>query len=317
VNDSILFNRGDQPVRFVPVDRLGHARRIDPATFSIVDLRVPEGVDDHEVVASTGATVSAVTSTTVGAAGPGTADPRRFTVADATGFRTGGVYLLQDSATGREESVRVSVVRGLELTATSPLMRAYATGATITALELEGTFPAAVADDQFRLERGGGPFQITWVYSLDGQLYVAPRELWITRYGVQPWVTAAEVFRHLPGLAQSVGDAVAVEDAIAAATDDLVGQLLSTTSRRRDPANFRGNLSADLAVRNWAIMYLLRGTRSDDALALAEKYESKGLMHSQNLTEGKPPGRTVSVNPTNETATAGGEVLASSWLGRS
>ncbi len=309
MNDTILFGRGDQTIRFVPVDPTGTPRRVTTATLSIVDLRDPIGSSSHEVLASTAAVASAVAATLTAASGPSTADPRRLTVDDTTGYRTNSVHLLEDLGSGRQESFRVSVVdaSALELTATNDFYRNYDSASTIVALELEGSFPGTVADDEQRLDNGGGPFLVVWVYTIAAQLYVHTEEKWITRYGVQPWVTADQVFQTLPGLAQQGGESVTPEQAIAAATDDLFEHLQGSAHWKRDPAYFRGNISADLAVRKWAVMYMLRGQRNDPALDLADRYEIKGLQHAQNLTEGKPTNRSVAIDPINETARPGGE----------
>lgn len=309
---TIIYQQGAQTIRHAPVDRMGVPRVVSSATYTILDLRDAEGGTDHEVVASTPAVIPSGSFSLTAAAGPNAADPRRLAVASVAGIETDRVYLLQDASSGRQESVRIAGVDAgaLELTLTNGLVRDYASGSTGTAIELEGTFPAAVANDEQRLDRGGGPFQVTWVYSIDGELYVSPREIWLTRYGIQPWVTFDRVARHLPGLAQQVGDVVTPEAAIAGATDDLAEHLQASGTWERDPAYFRGNMSAELCVRKWAIKYLLLGTRNEPAIDLARDYDVAGRRHADNLTQGRPTNRSVAIDPIDNQATAGGERAA-------
>lgn len=306
---TILYGQGAQTIRTVPIDASGFPR-VATATYSIVDLREGESVTRRTVVASTSATASTVSTTIAAAAGPSTANPRALTLTSATGVRVGGVYLLRDTSGAVEEAVTIASLVSTAAETTRPISRAFASGAAFVGLELSGTFPSDVAGDESRLENGGGPFQVTWIYTIGSQLYVAPRELWLTRYGVAPWVRPDEVFRHLPGHSAVVGDSISPEQAIHAATDDFVEHMQSTGSWRRDPAYFRGNISADLYVRKRAIVYMLRGSRSDAALQLATEYASEALQHANNLTEGRPGSRAVAIEPVTDTATAGGEKQA-------
>jgi hypothetical protein len=307
---TILYAQGAQTIRAVPIDALGLPRVVTSATYRIVDLREGEDTSSRDVVASTAATVSTVSTTTAAAAGPSAANPKALTLTSATGVRVGGVYLLRDTSGAVEEAVTIARLVSTAAETTRPIMRAFASGAAFLGLEIEGTFPSNVAADEARLDNGGGPFQATWTYTIGSQLYVAPRELWLTRYGVAPWVRPDEVFRHLPGHSSVVGDSVSPEEAIRAATDDLCEHLQSSGSWRRDPAYFRGNLSADLYVRKRALVYMLRGSRSDAALALAVDYAGEALQHANNLTEGRPPTRSVAVDPVTNTASPGGEKQA-------
>lgn len=311
MSDSIHYGQGAQTLRCVPVDALAVVRRVTSATYRIDDMREAEGVTRRAVVASTAATAPSVSTTITAAAGPSTASPRRVTVASLTGIRVGGVYLLSNAGAS-DEAVTVARIytTGLELEFTRSLSRPFVTGSTFQGLELEGTFPGDVAGDSLRLDNGGGPFQVTWSYTIGGQIYVSPRELWLTRYGMAPWVRFDDCEPHLPGLAQSIGEAVDPAQAIRGATDDALAHLLESTSGRRDPAYFRGNLSLDLAVRKRAIYYMLLGGRGGPLIDLADRYATEASQHLHNLTEGRPPSRTVYVEPVTDTAAAGGEKIA-------
>jgi hypothetical protein len=311
MTDTILYGQGAQTLRCVPVDTNAVVRRVTSATYRIDDMREAEGTTRRAVVASTAATAPTVSTTIAAAAGPSTVSPRRVTVASLTGIRVGGVYLLT-AAGASSEAVTVARIytASLELELTRAITRPFATSSTFQGVELEGTFPSGDAGDSLRLDNGGGPFQVTWTYTIDGQAYVSPRELWLTRYGMAPWVRFDDCEPHLPGLSQSIGEAVDPSQAIRGATDDAMAHLLESTSERRDPAYFRGNLSLDLAIRKRAIGLMLLGGRGGPLIELADRYFTEASQHLHNLTEGRPPSRTVYVEPVTDTAAAGGEKVA-------
>lgn len=311
--DAILYGQGAQTIRWVPVDAQGIVRRVTSATYAIVDLREPLLGSRREIVASTAATASTVSTTIAAAAGPSTAAPKRITVASLTGIRVGGHYLLSNTSSAIEEPVEVSRINvaSLELELVHPLTRGFVSGSALVGLELDGTFPSGDANDEQRLDNGGGPLQVTWSYTIGSVLYVAPQILWVTRYGVAPWVTPAGVLRHLPGHAQVVGDSLDPAGAIRAATDELYERLQSAGTWRRDPAALRANLSTTLFVEKWALALLLRGSRSEAALALAQTYADEANSHVNNILVGAPGGRVVASHPVDDTAKPGGEKLAS------
>lgn len=301
----IRYGQGGQTIRWVPVDEQGIPRRVTSATYSIVDLREAEDTSRRTVVASTAATASSVSTTITAAAGPSTANPRLVSLSSVSGIRTGGVYQLQHPSAAVDETITAARVNAtaLQLQTTRSITRAFPNGSALVGLELEATFPADVANDETRLDLGGGPFCVVWVYTIGEQPYITPQDVWITRYGVAPWVRPDEVYRHAPGLASSTGgESFDPEQAILAATDDLFGALSSAATPLRDPANFRGDINATLYVRNRAVMYLLRGARNTDALALAQVYADEARGHLNNLTTGRPPSRAVAVDPVDDVA---------------
>lgn len=305
----IHYGQGAQTIRWVPRDHLGHARQV-PVTYLVVDLREPETAARRVVVASTAATAPIVSTTTTAATGPDTANPRRVSIASGEDLRQGGIYRIADGTTEETFTVATVNVSGLEIETTRPLTRSYSLGATIDGLEVTGTFPASVADDETRLTSGGGPFLALWQYTIDGVDYVASGELWLTRYGVAPWVSFDDCTRHLPGLAQYVGEAVDPLEAIRGATDEFIARMHAAGTWRRDPAYFRGNLSADLFIRKWAIGTMLRGGRGENSIALAQEFLREAEGHLNNMTIGAPPTRSVAIDPTSNVAAAGGEEQA-------
>ncbi len=309
----IYYGQGAQPIRWVPMDALGHPRSVS-ATYSVVDLREPETSSLREVVASTAATASAVSTTTTAAVGPDTANPKRIALTSVSDVRVGGVYLLTDGTVVESITIGSINASGLEVEATRAITRVLASGATFVGLEVEGEFPASVANDEDRLTNGGGPFLAVWQYTIGEQAYVAPQELWLTRYGMAPWVTFDDCARHLPGLAQYVGDAVDPVEAIRGATDEFFERLLNTSTWRRDPSYFRGNLSADLFIRKRAIAAMLLGGRGENSVELSRDFRDQSEVHVHNLTEGRPPTRATAIDVDTNTATPGGEKHPASRL---
>lgn len=300
---TIRYGQGAQTIRWVPIDDMGIPRRVSAATYSIVDLREAEDTSRRTVAASTSATASSVSTTTTAVAGPSTANPRLVSLTSLTGIRTGGAYMLSHGSAAVDETITVSrtITGALQVQTSRPLTRAFPSGSTFTGLELEATFPADVADDETRLDLGGGPFCVIWVYTIGEQRYVTPQDVWITRYGATPWVRPDQVYRYMPGLASSTGgESFDPEQAIMAATDDLFEALSSAATPLRDPSNFRGDASATAYVAKRAIVYLLRAARDADALALSQVYADEAKGHLNNLTTGRPPTRAVSVDPVDD-----------------
>ena len=142
---------------------------------------------------------------------------------------------------------------------------------------------------------------------IGGQQYLAARELWLTRYGVAPFLLPDQVYKFLPGSASYVGQQVDPNEAILAATEDFA-ELLAASGR--DPAYMRGQPSSSLFVCKRALVYLLRGSRSVDLQPLADVYAAEALQHANNLVVGRPPVRTAVVDHDTDTAPASGTKTA-------
>lgn len=302
MKDSIRYGQGAQPVRVVPIDRRGRPSEVGSVTYTIVDLREAETAARREVVASTTATAPTVSTTLSAAAGPSQANQHRLTLVDATDVRVGGTYLLRSSTT--EQAVTVAALQSTTVDTVTPIRSEFGSGSSWLGLEHVGTFPSDVAADETRLETGGGPFQVVWTYTIGSDVYVRGQELWLTRYGVEPWVLPDEVLRHFPGLAASTGVANNLPGAIAGATDEIVAHLIESGSWARDPAYFRGNLGADLAVRKWALAILCRGARTPEMLEQARDFDAQARGHASSLTEGRPNNRAVVVAPVDDVSTS-------------
>jgi hypothetical protein len=307
MNPPILYAQGAQPLRAVPVDAVGVERLVTAATYVVVDLREAEGTSRRSVVASTAATLPTVTTTITAAAGPSQANPRAVAITSATGVRVGGVYLLRDTTGAVEEAVTVARLVGTNIELTRGLTRAFANGSAFLGLEISGSFPSDVAADETRLDGGGGPLQVVWSYTIGSTLYVQPSDLWITRYGVAPWVRVDEVYKFFPGFAGYTGQQIDPHSAIAAATEEFA-ELLASSGR--DPAYMRGNPSSTLYVCKRALVHMIRGTRSPEMQPLAADFAAEAQGHASNLVTGRPPVRTTMVDHATDTAPAGGTQTA-------
>ncbi len=298
---QVLYNRGAQTLRWAPQDALGLVR-VTSATYTIVDLREPEDGSLRIVQASTAATVAATTTTTTAVAGPASAEPRRLSLTSSSGFRRGSIYLLTSGS--RSQAVTVERVGTGEVWLSTELRESFAEGSTLAACELEATFPASAANDETRLRNGGGPFEVQWTYTLDSKIYIPSQAFWLTRYGVEVWVKVDDALSHLPGLARQLGPDTPPEEAIRAATDDVVARVFAAG---RDLAFLRSSLDVDLAVRKLALYYLLIAQRQPDARELANDFREQARHHLDDALIGQPSTRSTDISPTYGTAPAGND----------
>jgi hypothetical protein len=297
---EVLYNRGAQTLRWAPQDELAAVRSVSGATYSIVDLREPEDGSRRTVVASTAATVAGTSTTTTAEAGPSSAEPRRLSLTSSAGFRRGSTYLLTSGA--RAQAVTVERVAAGEVWVATEIREVFAVGATLAAVELEGTFPSDDAADELRLRNGGGPFQVTWVYTLDSKVYLPSQTFFLTRYGVQPWVKVDDALRYLPGLARELGEDTPPEEALRAATNDVVARVFASG---RDMAYLRSSMDADAAVSKLTIHYLLLAQRREGARELALDYREQARQHLDDMLVGQPSQRTSQISHDYDTAPAG------------
>lgn len=298
----VLYNQGAQTIYFAPRDEHGRPSVATSPTYSIIDLRSPDGASDRTVQASASATVGSETETLTAAAGPSQADPTLITVTDASDFTEGREYLIHEE--GQRESfvaLRVDSTNNKIYSATD-LRNSYTTAATVQAFELQGTFPGAEANDEDEVEDGGGPYQVNWVYTVNGVKYLTPEIVYITRYSVAPLITEADVLTADPTMARRSAGIVPIHFAIKAATEDFVG---AVEAGGRDPAYFRTSNAGKLAVRLKTLEYLHRWMGREQDHANADRFEDRYQAHMANLLAGRPPVGTVEVNPAHDDAPSG------------
>lgn len=299
----VLYNEGAQTLYFAPRDRHGRPSVATTPKYTIADLRHPDGSSDRTVQTQATADPSSETEPTVAAAGYTQADATRIDVSDASDFTEGREYLIQ-AADGQRESFILwrKDTSNNYLYARDELTHEYAIGSTVRAFELRATFPAAEANDETEVESGGGPYQVVWEYTIDGVLYLTPEIVWLTRYSVAPMLTESEVLIADPLIARSMGGIVSVSQAIAAATQDFVGELEAVG---KDPSYFRATNAGKLAVRFKTLEYLRRWRATDRDDERADRYSDLYEKHVGNLITGRPPHGTVDVHPAHDDAEPG------------
>lgn len=295
----VIYAEGAQTLRHIPVDRQGRAVRVSSATYTMVDLRETEESADR-AIASGNATIGSVSTLLTADAGPSALDSHLLPVTSAVGITAGHVYRVL-AADGRSETFRVRRVDGLNVYATHELAGDYGTTALVQDVEIAASFPAAEANDELELQDGAGPYQVTWEYTIDDQLYLVPEIVWLTRYSVQPFITEADVLVAYPTLGSLARRRVTISDGIAAATQDYVAE---AESAGRDPTLYRATHLAKVAVRERVIEYVLRWCSKFEEAAAHEQLWSR---YVNQLFVGAPKPGTVTVSRTDNTATAGGD----------
>jgi hypothetical protein len=303
----LLYNEGAQVVRCVPVDSWGRPTRVSSPTCEIVDLRYSETSSERSVLASGAATVEAGNTTLSAAAGPSQVDPKLLTVASVTGFTQGRQYLVSKSDGQRELFTAARIDSGgLKIYALTELQFDYASSDLVQAVELECSFPAVEANDDDNVRSGGGPYQVTWEYTIAGIKYRQPEQIWLGRYSTFPFITESDLTQvapHLPGRARN---RLSLHTSIVCATQDFVAELEASG---RDPTEFRASTAGKVACRNRALTYLLRwmGTERDDALA--EYYDAEWRRLMGNMLTGRPDIGVTTVRKSDDMAKEGHEKL--------
>ncbi|MBK6920418.1 MAG: hypothetical protein IPH07_23665 [Deltaproteobacteria bacterium] len=293
----VIYNEGAQTLRHVPVDRRGHVVAVGSATYTLVDLRETTTSGDR-VLASGSATVGAVSTLLTTAAGAGVADPTLVAVTSATGITAGHTYAIQ-AIDGRTESFVVERVSGLNVYLAHELVGDYTTADSVVSVEITASFPSTPAADETSLWDGGGPYQITWEYTIGDQLYLVPEIIWLTRYSVQPFVTPHDVLLAYPTLGSRARLRATIDDAIAAATQDYVAECESAS---KDPTLFRATALSKVAVRERAIAYVLDWCGEAEP---AQKHEDAWRRYMNQILVGVPKTGSVTVSRNDDTAAAG------------
>ena len=302
----VLYNEGDQTLYFAPRDRHGRPSVATTPLYTIEDLRHPDTASDRTIQAQATATVGTETETTSAAAGKGQADATKITVTDASDFTEGREYLIQDADGDRESFILWKIdTSGNLLYAREDLQGAYASGATVRAFEMQATFPTAEAADETEVEGGGGPYQVLWEYTINGEKYLTPELIWLTRYSVQPMVTKAEVLMRDPVITRRLNTSgINIETAIAAATQDFVAEIEASG---KTPDYYRTANTGKVAVTHKALHYIHLWMPTERDSELADYHEERYRRHVDNILTGRPPDGTVEVDRINNEAASGTE----------
>lgn len=297
----VIFGQGDQTIRFVPVDRNGRPTRVTSATYSIVDI--DRAQDDARRVIATGAAVLAAVSTTTSAAcGHGQPSPQSITLTSAALVSAGRTYLLSSDAGGRS-LVTIAAITGTNAQTLHRISGAYATGSAFQSIELEATFPAAAAADEEALQ-DGRRYQIVWTYAIEGEPWITAQLVHFVRYSGEAWITEAECVLGYPTMPDRMRNRGRISDAIAMATDDVIGELEGSNIVAEQ---YRTSSNGRRAVRFRALEYCLRWLEGADDLALADKYETRFDRLIRTIITAHP-GDAVKLNQTDDAAEGSAEV---------
>lgn len=291
----VYFGQGTQTRHSVARDKQFRAVVPDTPTYTIVLL--PHGTEsaEREIKASAGSTIDPTASTiATTAAGPGT-NARQVTLASKTDFAAGKRYLIQKD--GQHEE---TVLEGVDDTTEDVylqdgLTRNWPVGSDVIGIELPWTFPSTETDGddaEIELERGGGPYAIDWLATIDGSK-IAWRELiWLRRMAPRIKVTVHDVKRIDQTLGGAIGDKFKIEPALMVAVTQLDSRLRAMD---KEPSRFYSDL-ATLAVAYWTAANLRLQLESERSQMLAEKWQEQGDMFFGELTAGRHPKDTVEVS---------------------
>lgn len=296
---DVLHGQGAITLRHVPQDRHKRPRIVASATYAIADLRYSEDSAERDVD-SGAATIAAVNTAITAGAGPGETDPHRIIVTANTNIATGRSYLLV-GADGNDELVSVRAIDTLNVYTHLALRQDFASGATLRAVELTASFPAAEANDDVEIETAPHPYQVVWTYTIDADIHVVDEIVWLSRTSGGPIVDELYVLNGYPTMGQRLRARADISSAITVATDDYNAEV---TASGKDPRTFRGNETARVAVRARALQRCFEwcGGGEHD-VRQAERYEAQFKYLMAQLLFGTPRPRTTTVDQPSNTAT--------------
>lgn len=303
---QIIYQAGAQTLRTVPINRQGRPTAVSVCTYRIVDLRLSEE-DPLRLIASGNAALDATTTTTTAAVGLGTSNARKLPVASVVGFSQGRQYLVEASD-GTRELVLLEAVGVGYLVPRNEISKRFETGATVKGIEVSATFPSLEASDESKFQDQGGPYGIDWSWDLDP----SPRReiAFIIRAPDSLLITEEELLSIDPTLAAVSGNRVPLTTAIRTAAQEVRAMMQAV---QIDPDNFQGGAAAKLAVSYRAAWHVLRHKDgpANEAKAQASKEESQKYL--DNILIGRPPEKSVKVNPVTDSAPAGTSKPYNHW----
>lgn len=306
----IVYQQGNQVIKTVPWSNGRPAAVAASGTsYAILDLRYPEDSTERVIVARTAASVSSVSTTTTAVAGVGSSDRSAITVASATGIEVGDMLLL--STPGSQQLMEVRAINGLVVYFAGEVDGQYPSGSTVQGVGVSGTFPSDEAADEERLDAGGGPYAVDWIFA--GITGVFRELIYVKRHANKPLITARDVELLDPQAVRSTGHRLELDDIIEQASRDFRVELLS---RQIQPERFLGGEIARNCVA-YRCAYLLRlamGRDQDDAQT--SHYHARWMGLLNNLTMGKP-GADVAETDINDHAESGSSVTTRGVFGLS
>lgn len=287
---SVKYGQGAQTLYHVPRDHLGRPTHVASATLAIEDFTEGTTSSSRTVVASAAATIDTTSEVLTVAAGRGQADSRLFTVASTTGFDEGRTYLVAPTSSGdageREEWTCAQITNNASIRSSQDITGAYAIGAYLLGLEISGTFPLAVADDEDLAIRDGRDYQAIWTYTIDGIVHVDRVPIRVERYSDRPWITLEYAFLGEPRLRKRFSPEEANE-ALIASTQEVSGELQAAGVA----GEYYSPTPKDLLAVRYAFRHMLYSNAGDHADAeraamWRERYKAQILQLTQGRTQG-------------------------------
>lgn len=315
----IITGQGAQTLRHVPRVFQGRAvllSELSTLVFTIEDMR--ESLTDADRTVATGTPTSDSTSTTTtAAAGKFQTDLTLIPVVSTVGFVKGRPYTISNVQHSELFTVRAIDAAGNKLYAASALNNNFTTAADVKGVQISASFPALTADDADKIDNSetGGPYQVSWAYVIDGLQYIVPEQILITRYSLQPWITADELKLADPTIgSRAVNGGSNVEQAVNLATQDFVAKLELTGV---NPAQWRTTQAGMNAVRMRALEYVYRwfGTDRDDNLSQGFREDYMNAVTGV-LAGNEPFGASRSRQRTDETHDGESSVYGKRWFNR-
>lgn len=288
----VYFGQGTQTRHSVARDK--QFRAVVPTTPTYTIVLLPHGTDsaEREIQASGVSTIDPF-STTIAttAAGPGS-NAREITVAAKADAVAGKRYLIQND--GQHEEILLEGIDDTEekLHLQDGLTRNWPVGSAVIGIELPWDFPTATAADEEELERGGGPFAVDWLATIDSAK-IAWRELiWLRRMAPRIKVTVHDVKSIDQTLSDTIGDKFKIEPALKVAVAEFESKIRAMGEQ---PSRFYSDL-ATLAVGYLAASNLRAQLQTDRSDVLSIKWEDKWKELFGELTAGRLPEDTVKVS---------------------
>lgn len=269
MDHNVLYGQGAQTLKHVPVDRNGNHVVVNSPTYSIVDLREGKSSSERTIVSSTAATIDSFSTTTDTTVGRSYANPNSVSVSDVTGVVANRRYLISDDEGSELFTVESVDSSNNTLYTSKSLQGDYTSGATVAAIEVEGTFPSSEANDEDNtVEDRGGPYQVIWSYSIDSVPHLVPELVWVTRYTYEPWITREELLRGHSQIDQRASRE-SVSDAMIIASEEVEAEMLAGGL---DPRQYRSSQVGRVAVRWLALHYIFMGFHGDQDSDMASEY---------------------------------------------
>lgn len=159
---SIVFEKTGQTVSHIP------PARVTEATYKIENLNA--GLDSADrVIGSGDATAPSWEITSSAAAGVDQRNPRKVSTASTTGPSFGDMAVIV-APDGTREVFRIKKISANSyIESETDLAQSYPVGSKVYGIELSAEFPDADAADEALLV--GGRLQVTWTYTIDGELH--------------------------------------------------------------------------------------------------------------------------------------------------